>query len=85
MTYKLRYQPYLTIREKEKLNISAHKHLIISLQNLSNRPGKRIRISPPASCCQQSSIPHPCPSSIAVSPLTQRISQTLVTEDQTSA
>lgn len=85
MTYKLRYQPYLMIREKEKQKISAHKHLIVSLQNLSDRPGKRICISPPASCCHQSSIPHPCPSSIALSPLTQRISQTLVTEGQTSA
>lgn len=85
MTHKLRYQPYLMIREKEKQKISAHKHLIVSLQNLSDRPGKRICISPPASCCHQSSIPHPCLSSIALSPLTQRISQTLVTEGQTSA
>lgn len=85
MTYKLRYQPYLLIREKEKQKISAHEQLIVSTQNLSDRPGKSIRITPSAACHQQGGVPHPCPSSITVSVLTRRISQALVTADQTLA
>lgn len=57
--------------------------LIVLSQNLSDRPGKSTHISPPASCRQQSG--GLCLSSITASILNQRISQTLVTVDQTPA
>jgi len=84
MTCKLRYQPLPDDKGEEVENLSSQ-----ATTRLASKPQRQTweeqRISPPTSCRQQSGVPHPNPSSIAVSVLAQRISQTLVTAEQTPA